>query len=286
MAGRIRTIKPELLEDERTAGLTHEAWRLFVSLILIADDYGNFRASTRYLDGAVFWARESQLGADLVLTELVNCGLVLTYQVRGQLYGHLAGWEKHQRIDKPGQPRCPWPEDNESTNENGSRESFANDSGMVPESETELSRLTGTSDQRPPTSDQDPRPGSGAARAARQRRVKPNPDRPVVMSADWRPPDSTFEAQATKWEVTTADLEKTLPEFRDYWTRTGNRKGQRGWIQTWVNRISFLAKRNELHIDRRRLIPGNSRPIANRSEASVANAMAVVSKYEAEEHTQ
>jgi hypothetical protein len=62
MSGRIRTIKPELLEDDKTARLSHEEWRTFVSLLLIADDHGNCRANPKYLDGAIFHSRESREG--------------------------------------------------------------------------------------------------------------------------------------------------------------------------------------------------------------------------------
>ena len=54
MAGRIRSIKPELLEDEKAAALSDAAWRLFVSSWLLADDYGCFRAGPRYL-AALVW---------------------------------------------------------------------------------------------------------------------------------------------------------------------------------------------------------------------------------------
>jgi len=50
VAGRIRCIKPELLEDERTAGLSHEAFRLFIGLILLSDDEGNGPGSFELID--------------------------------------------------------------------------------------------------------------------------------------------------------------------------------------------------------------------------------------------
>lgn len=106
MAGRIRTIKPELLEDERTGGLSSDAFRLFIGLILIADDYGNFRAHPRVLAGHVFMYQPS-IDVDPLLSELVAANLVALYQDSGQRYGHLLGWEKHQRVDKPGKPRVP-----------------------------------------------------------------------------------------------------------------------------------------------------------------------------------
>lgn len=112
MAGRIRTIKPELLEDEKTSGLDNGAWRLFVSLLLVADDHGNFRAHESFLHSQVFWSVNAVSAGDVGewLQELEACGLVMLYEVRGQRYGHLCGWKKHQRVDHPGKGRVPPPD--------------------------------------------------------------------------------------------------------------------------------------------------------------------------------
>lgn len=107
MAGRIRTLKPELLEDAKTAGLSDTAFRLFVSAILLADDYGNLRAEPGYLRGQIWWKREPSAAFDAALDELAP--LVALYEVNGQRYGHIRGWTKHQRVDRPGKPRCPPP---------------------------------------------------------------------------------------------------------------------------------------------------------------------------------
>ena len=103
---RIRSIKPELLEDERTARLTHVEWRLFVSLLLLADDYGNLRAATERIHGAALWAHPREDLAK-VLDGLVLAGLVVLYVVAGQRYAHISGWNKHQKVDHPGKPLCP-----------------------------------------------------------------------------------------------------------------------------------------------------------------------------------
>lgn len=108
MSRRIRSIKPEILDDERTAALSHGAWRLFVSLWLLADDYGNFRAVPRQIGGAVFWGRDDS-DAEAWLDELIASELIKTYMVKGQRYAHISGWH-HQRVDKPGKPLCPGPE--------------------------------------------------------------------------------------------------------------------------------------------------------------------------------
>lgn len=103
---RIRSIKPELLEDERTARLSHVEWRLFVSLLLLADDYGNLRAAPERILGAALWAHLREDVAR-ILDSLVAASLLILYDVAGQRYAHINGWDKHQKVDHPGKPLCP-----------------------------------------------------------------------------------------------------------------------------------------------------------------------------------
>lgn len=110
MAGRIRTIKPEMLEDKRTAALSDTAFRLFVAFILMADDYGNFRAEPLLISGTIYWATTPSHDVTQSFNDLVAAALVAKYIVRGQLYGHLSGWEKHQKISHRGNARVPGPE--------------------------------------------------------------------------------------------------------------------------------------------------------------------------------
>lgn len=112
MAGRIRTIKPELLESEDTALLSHAGFRLFVGLILTVDDYGNCQAHPRYLASRVFWGVEAD--AEDALAELVQSTLVVLYRSSGKTYLHITGWEQHQKVDHPGKPRVPRMEDEDA----------------------------------------------------------------------------------------------------------------------------------------------------------------------------
>lgn len=132
---RIRTIKPEILTDEKTAGLSDTSWRLFVSCIVMADDYGNFRASPAFLHSQVFWANATYPDACAkALETLARLSLVSLYKVAGQQYGHIVGWAKHQRVDHPGKPLCPRENQGTSTSyENSSRES-QEDSASIHES--------------------------------------------------------------------------------------------------------------------------------------------------------
>lgn len=110
MSRRIRSIKPEILDDERTAGLSHVAWRLFVSALVLADDQGNLRAGATYLAGQVFHTVEAtRAEVRAAVVELVSADLWRVYVVRGQEYAHIRGWTKHQRIDNAGKPKVPGP---------------------------------------------------------------------------------------------------------------------------------------------------------------------------------
>lgn len=133
MSGRIRTIKPELLEDSKTASLNHDEWRLFVSLLLVADDHGNFRANPSLLEGLVFHSRAPREALASLLATLSDVGLVVLYDAGGQKYGSIVNWAKHQKVDKPSKPKIPGPYDPLSTISRGPRESLAR-----------LSRLTCT----------------------------------------------------------------------------------------------------------------------------------------------
>lgn len=105
---RIRTVKPEWLEDERIALASSDARVLSISLLLLADDYGNGRAHPSILRSRVF-PSGTQEQIDTALAELVAIDFVRLYVVDGQRYFHVRSWSKHQRVDKPSAPRVPPP---------------------------------------------------------------------------------------------------------------------------------------------------------------------------------
>lgn len=172
MSGRIRTLKPEILDDARTAELTDAQWRLFVSLILLADDHGNLHGDPRRVESAVFWAsRDTREDVASMLCALASASLIVRYTVRGQLYVHLSGWSKHQRIDRPSKPRVPQPCEADS-------ETLASDSrdcGVALATDLRSSTI----DHRPSTKDQGGATAPGAVVAAR----KPRDERKVLFAA-------------------------------------------------------------------------------------------------------
>lgn len=107
---RIRTLKPEVWQDEKVGGVSRDARLLFVGLITLADDEGRFRALPSVLLGHVF-PYDDDAGRKVKgwLNELLEQGLVDLYEVQGHPYGSIPKWEKHQRINRPNQSILPAP---------------------------------------------------------------------------------------------------------------------------------------------------------------------------------
>lgn len=108
---RIRSIKPEILDDEKAAHLSDRAWRLWVSMWMIADDHGLMHANARRLHGQALWAQNDPDRTEAALQELADAGLIQLYQVNGEVYACIPRWSRHQKIDHPGKPRFPRPEE-------------------------------------------------------------------------------------------------------------------------------------------------------------------------------
>lgn len=177
MTGRIRTLKPEWLDDELLAAASDEARVLSVALILMADDYGLGRAAPATLaagawryqleheDGA--HAAEVLARASRALRELHAIRFVELYEVDRQRYFAIRNWAKHQKVDRPSKPRIPPPPPPDSSKNLHPREETPRLSRDPRETSSSVPR--GTRDG-PPTSDLRPGPvpptGTERARTA------------------------------------------------------------------------------------------------------------------------
>jgi hypothetical protein len=116
---RIRTLKPEWIDDEKLCEATPAARVLSVGLILLADDYGRGRGNRTHLVSRIF-PRHSRLGSE-AYDELFDTGFFSLYLVRGQTYYEITKWPLHQKVDKPGKSSNTFRPRRE--NSRGSRES-------------------------------------------------------------------------------------------------------------------------------------------------------------------
>lgn len=173
MSGRIRSIKPEWLEDERMALASDAARVLSIALILCADDEGRGVANPTLLGAKAFPVNPQQLQP--ALTEL-RPWFVRLYRARGQTFFEVTNWKKHQRIDRPTKSRLPKPEEGEllgsdsETLRDPITEDSASDSRSFVESSGE-SRASRVPDPLPsiPGPDPDPTRADDESKAALRR---------------------------------------------------------------------------------------------------------------------
>jgi hypothetical protein len=223
MARRIRSIKPEILDDAKTAKLSHLEYRLFVGSWIVADDHGNLRGEPEYVRGQVVWAsRESRETVASALDALVKVGLLTAYSVRGQIYLHVTNWEKHQRIDKPSKAAMPGIDQADPL----SSQVDDTDSRVVPESSRE------SRESLVPDTDLDqegegegegdiPPPASRRARAHR-------------LASEWMPErgEANERAEAAA-KARGVDLRGELAKMRDW--ATGCAAKRVDWNAVWRN---------------------------------------------------
>ncbi len=231
---RIRSIKPEILEDEKTAPLSDAGFRLFASMIFLADDHGNVRADARWLQAQIWWAHRSPPRVAAILREVSEAQLIQVYEVRGGIYAHLLGWEKHQRIDNAGKGRVPMPNEPEA-------KPFV----FEDDEEWQVSRRNSANlREKPldPDPDRDPegdRDGEPAAKAP--------PSKPKVHRVDSaRPLPSNWEPREEEQATAIATGLRCLAEadaFRDHHTAKGSKfKDWDAAFRNWLrNAVKFSS---------------------------------------------
>ncbi len=107
---RIRTLKPEMWQDEKIGVLSHGARLLFVGLVTMADDDGRLRALPALISGHVF-PYDDVSGPDLDrwIGEVVAAGSVIAYEADGCRFLAFRNWSLHQRVNRPTPSVLPAP---------------------------------------------------------------------------------------------------------------------------------------------------------------------------------
>ena len=107
---RIRSLKPELWQDEAVGACSHSARLLFIGLITQADDEGRLAGAKRLLWSLLYpWEDYDPDSLEEWLTELVEGELIQRYESRGRDYIALPTWKTHQRISHPTASKLPKP---------------------------------------------------------------------------------------------------------------------------------------------------------------------------------
>ncbi len=104
---RIRTIKPEICTSAQFVECSTNARLLFVLMLCFFDDGGNHPANCKRLKMEVFPADNFSVPEMAALmAELVAQGLVAEYGHGGEVYWHITGFSRHQKVDRPN-PKFP-----------------------------------------------------------------------------------------------------------------------------------------------------------------------------------
>lgn len=187
MSGRIRTIKPEWLEDEVMASASSDARVLSIALILMADDYGNGRCHQITMAARVFPVSGNSLESLqssserflAALSELEAMRFVGLYGDERQHYFTIRNWDRHQKVNHPGKPLVPSPPEGFWELSREPQENLQSDSGGFLESLLP--------DRRPTTDDR--RPGKDLAREEADSSAQDIPSPPTQPT----PPKPTRE---------------------------------------------------------------------------------------------
>jgi hypothetical protein len=99
---RIRSIKPDVWDDEALGECSTSARLLFVGLITQADDDGRLPGNPRWIASKVYPYDDDITSADIKgwLAELDRVDVVHLYESSGKTYIALPAWDSHQTIDK------------------------------------------------------------------------------------------------------------------------------------------------------------------------------------------
>jgi hypothetical protein len=106
---RIRTLKPEHRQHRKIGPLDHVTYRLWVGMILEADDWGRLVCEPEQLRVIVFGyhPKVTRSVVDDSLTALESSGLIRRYRVGGVTYADFPSWRDHQVISHPAKSKLP-----------------------------------------------------------------------------------------------------------------------------------------------------------------------------------
>lgn len=112
---RIRSIKPEFWRSEDIKQLPREVRLLFIGLWSYVDDNGVGVDDYRQIAADLFALEDDPTGTRAFvrdgLATLSAANLIARYANGSKRYVFVLSWDRHQRVDKPGRPRYPRPDE-------------------------------------------------------------------------------------------------------------------------------------------------------------------------------
>ena len=114
---RIRSLKPEHRQHRKIGPLAHVTYRLWIGMLLEADDEGRLVCDAEQLRVTIFGYHPSvrRTVVEGSLRELEGVGLIRLYVAAGVRYACFPSWHDHQKIDRKQPSKLPLCDD--STND-------------------------------------------------------------------------------------------------------------------------------------------------------------------------
>lgn len=175
---RIRSMKPEMFQDEKLAPLDPVTRLVFLGLIAMADDAGRVLDNVRIVDAFVF--PETEDSSREALATLSRIGRIERGRTNsGQRVIQIVNWKRHQRVDHPNLAAAlPEIVDVEGVTE--IPEGLANDSREIREPlAPHIYDLRSTTNDLPPSGVPPAKRGKGAGKQP------PAPDQAPEVAPNW-----------------------------------------------------------------------------------------------------
>ena len=148
---RARWVKPEFFFDRKMAAIGPVGALVFMSLWLMADDYGTAPCDPDRIKGTMFFAWDSLTSAEISehCAHLVRMKILTRFRVGDDVYCRIRSWDRHQLVHKPGKFHYPTsgtplsedsPEISELSPENGAPPRLLDTQTPIPPSTARLRR--------------------------------------------------------------------------------------------------------------------------------------------------
>ncbi len=230
---RIRTIKPEFWRSPDVAELSREHRLLWIGLWSYVDDNGVGIDDHRIIAAELFALDDPIEAREFVREGLATLsrGLrIARYALDGRSYLYVNGWDRHQRIDRPGKARYPLPPADlppppeDETPAQQDPEPPAEQEFATPSRDTRETLAPGTGEQgNRGTGEQGEEARETARSTARATRI---------------PDDFAVTDDMITWARENTPLvgRPETDKFVDYWrAKSGKDATKRDWIATWRN---------------------------------------------------
>lgn len=246
---------------------------LFDRIVIWSDDYGRIEGDPRVLKGTAKPLSE-RTPADFAeaVAEMVKVGAIAAYVAGGRVLLHVVRNDEHQRVSKKTPSRYQDPADFVAIDAaaylsavvNGVPREISGNLGKSEPREEKRREVKGREENTPCSPPQAGGAEPTGAEAAGERNepvaageeTEPKRTRKKTasqISPEWRP--SAEWIARLEAECPAIDLERVVPEFRDYWIGEGKPKAD--WERTFANRVRAINA--DISSGNRRAIAGYGR---------------------------